>query len=191
MTHTRSKRGSAYTQSIYGRHAYTQKIKGNTMTRKVIPFMVELCSHPSVLTDSMHDKQRLCAFQHLNAITDIIWNGADHLHVDTVAKFRMHLDAFLASWTWLGGQCELRKEVNYNMTPKFHVLYHIGEEAYYNNPRTHSTYQDEDYVGLISDAMLACLCGISLSKVSEKLVHKYLRGLSIRWKSQRVHDSYS
>ena len=82
---------------------------------------------------------------------------------------------FLTVYTDLGHLADSQNTLLWNMTPKFHFLWHLAHRAQYLCPRRGACLIDEDYVGQISTVAQACSAGTQLHQIPGKLTEK------VRW----------
>ena len=76
------------------------------------------------VSDSERDAHAVVAFERLVAILDVIYRGADHLHIDTVHQLQHDVDGFLAHYNWLGWKARSLSCKAYHVTYKHHYLVH-------------------------------------------------------------------
>jgi hypothetical protein len=98
-----------------------------------------------------------------------------------VPVLREVVDTILVLYTALASQAQGRGERRWNMVPKFHMLWHIGHQANFGNPRLAWTYADEDFVGKMAKLGQACSFGVHSSSMSQSIVRRYMWGLRLRW----------
>jgi len=99
------------------------------------------------------------------------------LPMDKVATFRDHIDGFLQNYTLLANDADSRGLLRWNIAPKFHYLWHLGEISKYLNPRRGNTMMDEGFVGVIKEIVRACAHGTESHNVPRSVVYNYRWGL--------------
>ena len=75
----------------------------------------------------------------------------------------------------LANSADARGVLNWNVVPKFHFLWHLGQKAQYSHPRKGNTMVDEDYVGLIKTVVHSCVWGTDQNNAPLAVAEK------IRW----------
>ena len=68
---------------------------------------------------------------------------------------------------------------NFNMTTKFHEVWHVLHLGRFLSPRMSWCYSFEDFIGKIKKSAQACVCGTPMHNIPNKVVDNYLRALSI------------
>ena len=86
-------------------------------------------------------------------------SGDPFLPHDDVAKVRACIDNILYLYSLLANSAVARGVLIWNVVPKFHFLWHLGQKAQYSHPRKGNTMVDEDYVGLIKTVVHSCVLG--------------------------------
>lgn len=111
----------------------------------------------------------------------IIDNYATELFLppDQACEFQQHIITFLTKYSELGHLADARGDLLWNMTTKFHWLYHLGQRSHYLCPRRGACWIDEDYVKQTKDVAQACSAGTPLHQIPVRLVDKMRWGLSI------------
>lgn len=71
----------------------------------------------------------------------------------------------------------------FNITPKWHYLAHVAEQALYLHPRCGWTFSDESFVGKVALLARASTGGIAVDTLCDIIAKKYTRGMYIRWLS--------
>ena len=91
------------------------------------------------------------ALHHQCEAQDIIDNFAHEwfLPPAKAVELKRHIFILLKNYTALGQIADAEGKLLWNMTPKFHWLYHFGERAQFLSPRRGACLIDEDYVGKI------------------------------------------
>ena len=74
----------------------------------------------------------------------------------------------------------------WNVTPKFHYLWHWGQQAQWLHARATATYMDDDFVGRFAHTAKACTGGVSIARLGNIVLAKYRRGLFLRWTDDLV-----
>lgn len=98
---------------------------------------------------------------------------------DEATKLKNHVDDFLKAYTIIGHMAEARGDLLYNMTTKFHMLWHLADRAKYLCPRRSACLIDEDFVGRTKEVAQASSAGTQLHIVPEKLTEKMRWGKSL------------
>ena len=98
-----------------------------------------------------------------------------------LAQLHTDIDLLLGAYTALGNAAAANGQRLWNVTPKFHYLWHWGQQARWLHPRATATYMDEDFVGRIAHTAKACTGGVSIARLGNIVLAKYRRGLFLRW----------
>ena len=154
--------------------------------RRLAGFGLDLCRKFN--SGSARDVQRLAAFVHLSRILDIIYTGPTHLF-QKAHKLQDSIDALLAHVTFLSWEAKERDTWVYRITPKFHYLWHMGQEAEFINPFVSGCcLKDEDFQGKMASIGSGCTRGTSNLKLSASIMGKYVRAMAARWRSRQSTD---
>ena len=92
-------------------------------------------------------------------------------------RLRDCVDRFLSLYQGLAHASDQRKDLLFNLVPKLHWLWHLGQKAIFLNPRKGNTMVDEDYVGIFKKIVQACAQGTPSASVSLACMDKYCWGL--------------
>ena len=92
-----------------------------------------------------------------------------------VVLLQTSVHEFLRVYTELGHSADRGNLLLFNMTHKFHVLWHLGQRASFLCPRRGACLIDEDYVGRIKEVAQACSAGTQLHQIPGKVLQK------VRW----------
>ena len=68
----------------------------------------------------------------------------------------VHIDGVLMAYTVLANTADREGYLRWNITPKFHMLWHLGERSKNLNPRRGNTMMDEGFVGGGKDSAIVC-----------------------------------
>ena len=98
------------------------------------------------------------------------------LPVDAAASLRNNINSFLLTYQKLAAGADASGDVLWNQPTKFHWLWHMGQKAFYVNPRRSNTMLDEDFVGKMKVVAHACAAGAELHVVPSKACAKYRWG---------------
>jgi hypothetical protein len=121
---------------------------------------------------SPQHKDVLSALGSMCEVTDII---DDHSHAmfyptDVVGRFRACIGSYLRTYCALALASDLDQELLFNVAPKFHWLWHLGERSQYIATRRGACFLDEDYVGSIKEVGKNCAAGTQLHEIPNKVV---------------------
>ena len=131
---------------------------------------------------SQRDAQRTAAFDALASILDVIYSGDTHLGDAAVARLQFNVDACLAHVSYFNWEARQRKRLLYNITYKFHYLWHLAQEATFINPRIGGCcYANEDMMGKLAGLARGCTTGTNSLKVAQSILDKYIRAIAVQW----------
>ena len=101
-----------------------------------------------------------------------------YLDSDTSGKFQEHIDSMLVHYNWLSQTCarSIPARILWNIVPKFHHLWHMGQESVWMNPRYSWTYNSEDWVGRLSSIGLSCRHAVTAAKRGKLVATAYILG---------------
>ena len=88
-------------------------------------------------------------------------------------------DRFLLHYNFLAKKAMEDGSSTFNMTCKFHEMWHICNFGKYMNPRAMWRYPFEDFIGHIKKSAAACVAGTAMHMVPGKLMDNYIRALSL------------
>ena len=84
----------------------------------------------------------------------------------------------LQHYIWL--QLAINDSIRWQVTPKFHFMYHLGSLCTFQNPKTYWTYSNESCVGQIACIAHSCAHGTRATRLTESFTQKYLLGFQLR-----------
>ena len=90
-------------------------------------------------------------------------------------------DRLLLHYTALANAAAARGALLFNVTPKFHVAWHLSRQAQHLHPGAAACYTDESFVGIVKHIVKSSTNGAKLERVGDILFVKWLRGSSISW----------
>ena len=127
--------------------------------------------------NDMH-KAVTIVLKHLVAIINLM---DEHAHdafmsVDNAKKLRTRIDDFLIAYTALCTFADAAGHHLWNVTPKFHWLWHLGVRAYWLSPRRSACWLDETFVGVVKRIAAKSTRGCALHKVPRAVMTKYRWG---------------
>ena len=161
--------------------AHYPKLKGKgAEVKALVPVMRSiLAKHMDPCSDE--HRHMAAALHHQCEAQDIIDNFAHEwfLPPAKAVELKRHIFILLKNYTALGQIADAEGKLLWNMTPKFHWLYHFGERAQFLSPRRGACLIDEDYVGKIKTIGQACASGTPLHKMPSRIVEKMRWGKSI------------
>ena len=84
-----------------------------------------------------------------------------------------HVDNVLVKYSLLANWADKEGHVLFNVAPKHHYLWHMGQQAKYLNPRKANTMLDETFMGVCKDLAKSCAHGSDANTIHLKCVEKY------------------
>ena len=106
------------------------------------------------------------------------FSGDLFLPDDKAIELQQHVIDVLAKYSALCHIAQERRDLLWNMTPKFHWLYHLGQRSHFLCPRRGACWIDEDYVNKCKCVAQACSAGTPLHLIPPKIVEIVL-GLEV------------
>eukprot|EP00959_Pyramimonas_sp_CCMP1952_P025940 544612-Pyramimonas_sp.AAC.1 len=124
---------------------------------------------------------------HLAKIQELIDVHAQDafMSVGNAASLRRETDYFLRLYSVLGAAADAEGlELLWNMTPKFHWLWHLADRARFLSPRRGACWIDESFVAVMKRAAKASAFGTPLHLIPKSVMSKYRWGIyceSLEW----------
>ena len=81
-------------------------------------------------------------------------------------------DRFLGEYSKLVNKADSDGQLLWNLTPKYHWLWHWSRRSMFLNPRRANCMLDEDFVGHMKTIVASCVSGTALEEVPTKLMEK-------------------
>ena len=97
------------------------------------------------------------------------------LPVEVAKQCKATVNDILRIYTMQANKADEDALCLWNMTPKWHWLYHLGEKSVYLNPRISCCMVDEDFVGQLKVIVAASAQGTAMHRVPEKVAE------TLRW----------
>ena len=134
-------------------------------------------------TDSPHDASVTEALHCLRSMFDLCRRVGPSLQLCRGAKHELarNTDRLLLHYTALANAAAARGALLFNVTPKFHVAWHLSRQAQHLHPGAAACYTDESFVGIVKHIVKSSTNGAKLERVGDILFVKWLRGSSISW----------
>jgi hypothetical protein len=98
----------------------------------------------------------------------------------TQVAVKGHIQDIISSLCWLASN--QTGGLFWNVKPKLHFLFHIGEQISQHNPYWLHTYQEEDLMGKMVRVGKACASGRSKLQIPAAILSKYRVFLALKWK---------
>ena len=83
---------------------------------------------------------------------------------------------FLQHYADLGKTCDADLDLLFNMTPKFHWLWHLAQSALYLSPRRGACWIDETFVGIMKVIAKSVTYGLPLHRMPHSIMTKWQYG---------------
>ena len=108
-------------------------------------------------------------------IQDILSDHAQEIFLPALAASNLitWVDNFLHDYTLLANKADGDGELLWNITPKFHWLWHWAQKSIYLNPRRTNCMIDEDFVRHMKKCVASCTPGTAMEEVPGKVMEKY------------------
>jgi hypothetical protein len=122
-------------------------------------------------------------FSCLNAmdqLVDILDEAGMFLQPEEHSALKAAMVQFFGHYSWLSSWAEKEERYLFNVTIKFHMLWHLVMDAKYLNPWSYWCFRGEDYVGRISNLAASVAMGVSSTKITGKICDKYRHWLHLR-----------
>ena len=103
------------------------------------------------------------------------------LPISAAKELQKETDNILGKYCLLANAADASGRLLFNVTPKFHWLWHLADRALFCNPRRGNTFIDESFVGDCKEIVRSAADGTSAHLVSERFLEKYVWGLHFIW----------
>ena len=100
--------------------------------------------------------------------------------LENPGAFRRAVDSFLSHYSALARISMDAGEMLFSLTPKFHFLSHLADQAGHEHPRLYWNYQGETFVGRLASIAHQCSPGKPIHDVTLKLCDRYRIALHLR-----------
>ena len=145
-------------------------------SRHLLKPMLELLRKRMATT--LLSKHRICAFECLIIIYDIIMHASFVLTDGEAEAVRVAADGFLLHYNVLAKAAADWDIRLYGFVPKHHWFWHMAQWAKYLNPRLVWCYPYEDFVGRVQRSASSCKHGTPMWKVPGKAMQNFSHVLS-------------
>ena len=98
---------------------------------------------------------------------------AMHLSEESAEGLCKVTDKLLSVYSKLAKQADENGALLWNVTPKFHMLYHFARKAAFLHPRRGACYQDEDFMGRVKGLVASSSHALPLHQVATTVLKKY------------------
>jgi len=126
--------------------------------------------------DSDHDGMVTMMLEGLCMFFDLCHKPGHFMSAQDADQMLQAITRCLLAYTWLGENYSQGGYMMFNMTPKFHYWWHIGDQAKFMHPRHGWTLMDEDFVGRMAIIGKKSACGVKIALMSNNVLLKWLRG---------------
>ena len=149
-----------------------------------------LLAFPGVLI-GIHDGSsyhhiRVEACQTLIKLHTIFDNSDIFLEDGLAREARQAADRFLLLNNFLLRRALERNQLMYQMVAKTHMMWHLADMSYWQNPKWTSCFEFEDFIGKQKRCAKTCIAGSSLMLVGSKVMEQYLLSLHLKLDDLRV-----
>ena len=129
------------------------------------------------------DKHVLSALQCMCHLQSILseHKGQPFLPMTIAKRFTGLVNRFLQDYSLLANYADENSKLLFNVVPKHHALYHLGQRSQFLNPRLGNTMIDEDFVGICKDIVAACANGTEGHLIPARFLEKYMWGKHLQW----------
>jgi len=157
------------------------KLKGKGAEVKGLTLVLCKVWNDNMIPDNEEHKLIAEAIDAQSSLACIIDDYASDLFLppEKAVEFQRHVINFLSQYSELCHIADARGDLLWNMTTKFHWLFHLGQRAHYLCPRRGACWIDEDYINKCKEVAQACSAGTPLHKIPSRMVEKMRWGLSL------------
>ena len=138
----------------------------------------EICQEYS--DGSRRDFHRLRCFERLCFIFNTVQANGHMIPRAEAEAMLASYDDFLVHYNWLANFSINLGRLNYNITIKFHILWHCMFFARFSNPKLHWCYEFYDFIGCMITCAKGCMAGSPLSIVGRKCFESFIIVLQLR-----------
>jgi hypothetical protein len=147
-------------------------------SRRLVPVVLAVCRAAD--DGSEHNMVRLLALEALAVMYETVMVGDIFLSEEEFRRMATAADDFLLHYQWLSVYRVSRGDFAYNITYKFHAMWHMAQFAQFTNPKAIWAYSAEDFMGKVSASAGACLAGTPARLICTKLAANYRLALELR-----------
>jgi hypothetical protein len=153
------------------------------VTRHFVPVLEVLCIEFN--DGSPRDLLRLRCVRALLTYYRILerYPAAEHAHLPEAAVLRLRraIDTFLICYWKLAYASFCRGLLQWQIVPKFHYFWHVGQQAMWLHPDLVHNYGFEDFMGKIKLICASCTHGMAPAKLVGSATEKYSVYVGLRW----------
>lgn len=141
--------------------------------RYLVKVVTRLLEEAPVVDGNEHNAHRLLCMRNLAMLCDIIdrnqWFLSDAEH----GLFSTCVQHFLVHYQWLNKEAARARKCLWSITPKFHFMHHLVDQAKFLSPKATRLYGSEDMVGRMAKLGASCLSGNPSHSVPSAIIVKY------------------
>ena len=100
--------------------------------------------------------------------------------LEAPGNLRDAVDTFLVHYSALARLSMESGELLWSITPKFHFLMHLAQQAMYEHPRIYWNYSGETFAGAMAAMAHRCLPGKPIHALTKPFTAKYRVSLHLR-----------
>ena len=146
--------------------------------RHLVPVLASVAWDKAIETRGLKESHVAECLHHLATFYDLVAQADFFMTKDEADAALQAIQGCLQHYVWLQGH--VAKDCLFQLVPKFHWAYHLGQMCNYQNPKTFWTYRQESWVGSMATVAHSCSHGTKNTKLSESFSEKYLLGLQLR-----------
>ena len=139
-------------------------------------------------SDSEVDRRIASCLKAMDRLVDIMDEAGLFFTEQEHAEFKAAGIHFFGHYSWLNSWAVANDRYLFHITIKFHMLWHLIQDAKHLNPRCYWCFRGEDYVGKISNLTASVAMGVISTRLTGPLSHKYRHWLHLRLTRGNYND---
>lgn len=155
------------------------KLKG-AETKHILKPLALIAENVCAASTLEIDHRIAACLKAMDRLVDILDESDMFLTPEQHAELKSASVLFFGHYSWLRSWAETNERFLFHVTIKFHMLWHLIDDAKFLNPRSYWCFKGEDYVGKISDLTASVAMGVKSTRLTSKLCDKYRHWLHLR-----------
>ena len=155
------------------------KLKG-AETKHILKPLALIAENVCAASTLEIDHRIAACLKAMDRLVDILDESDMFLTAEQHSELKAASVLFFGHYSWLRSWAETNERFLFHVTIKFHMLWHLIDDAKFLNPRFYWCFKGEDYVGKVSDLTASVAMGVKSTRLTCKLCDKYRHWLHLR-----------
>ena len=154
--------------------------------RHAVPVLLDVCKR--IASDRPMFQHVVAALEYLSAFYDTVLTHGCFLPAADGRRAKTSLERYLVHYQYLTNlflNSDPRRRLFYITEKRNHYPWHIAQACEYYNPKQGWTYQDEDFMGKMSQLAASVVRGLGPCRLGPALMWKYRNRVHIRYNRRR------